>query len=135
MSGEHFRAEIAAGFTCHRALHALHDRTHRPVVRREVFGAVLNGYACPDAAEFVVGPFVGLLESAPAAHVINEDGAKTRLPTFDDSQQVLQRVSAVDAHAALPGVDERAHNFDTASIGEALNSVVLVLGGVLLVVG
>ena len=63
--------------------------TGRAVVL-ELLGAVgdLNAGAFADV--LVVGAFVGILEAAPAADVIDEDDREVRLAAFDVLDQLLQ---------------------------------------------
>jgi hypothetical protein len=77
LSREDFGAEFPAVLAGHSALEAFHDRAHWRVVRREVFGAILDRDAGPDAPVFVVRSLVGFLESTPPADVVHEDRTKS----------------------------------------------------------
>jgi hypothetical protein len=49
----------------------------------------------------VVGTFIGVLKAAPAAHVIDQDGRKIRIPILDVTDETLEGVSAVQSQAAF----------------------------------
>ena len=81
--------QLTAVFASHRPLHALHDGRDRAPVILELLGAVLNANACALADVFVVGALVGILEPAPAAHVIDQDHLEVGAPRLDDVDQLL----------------------------------------------
>ena len=134
LAREHFGAKLAAVFSRHGALKAFHDRAHWRIVCREVFGAVLDRNVRADTAEFVVRAFVGFLESPPTAHVVHENGAEICLATLDSAEKILQRIAALNADAALAGVDEGADDGHAVCVRESLDGVMLVFRGVLLVI-
>lgn len=98
-----------------------------------LLGAVVHADAGTPADVLVIRAFVGVLESPPTAHVVNEDGREIRLPTFDVPDQPLQGLAAVDAQPAFPGICIGANNFHPASGRVLADGLTLVLDGVLLV--
>jgi hypothetical protein len=99
-----------------------------------LFGAILDRDIGPDTPEFVIRPFVGFLETTPPADVVDEDGAKVRLPALYSAKEVLKCVPALNPYAALAGIDEGTNDGDAVRFRESLDRGVLVLRGVLLVV-
>ena len=73
LPGENFGGEFPAVFAGHRPLDALNDGGDRASVVLELLGAILHADAGTLANVFVVGAFVGILEAAPAADVVDED--------------------------------------------------------------
>lgn len=135
LSSEDLGAQFSAVFAGHRAFEALYHGAHRTGVIWEVFGAVLDGDFASLALEFVVGRFVGVLEAAPAAYVVDEDRGEVGGAAVDDAQEFLQRVAAVDANAALARVCESADDEQAVFVRISLDGGVLIFRRVLLVFG
>ena len=81
---------------------------------------------------FVISALVRVLESPPAADVVDEDGLEVGLPGLDVLNQLLQPVPSADIEAALAFVGVRSDDADAASGGVLADFVGLVLGRVLL---
>jgi hypothetical protein len=135
LAGEHLGRQLPAVFARHRALDALDDGGHRRAVVLELLGAVgdLNPGAAADV--LVVRAFVGVLESAPAADVVDEDDLEIGLARLHVGDQLLERLPAVDAQPALALVGVGADDLDVAPGGVLADLVALVLRRVLLVLG
>ena len=93
-----------------------------------MLGAVLDGDVAVNALEFVVRSFVGILEAAPAADIVDEDGGKVGGTTVHGAQEFLQRVAAVDAQAALAGVRKGPDDDHLVLVGVVLDCGVLIFG-------
>ena len=76
---EDLGGQLAAVLAGHRALDALDDGGDRAAVVLELLGAVVDVDAGPLADVLVVGALVGVLEAAPAADVVDEDGVEVGL--------------------------------------------------------
>ena len=71
---EDLGGKFPAIFARHRTLHALDDGCAEATVILELLGAIVDFDARFAADEFVVGAFVRVLETAPAAHVVDQYG-------------------------------------------------------------
>ena len=132
LAGENLGRELPAVFAGHRALDALDDGRDRAAVVLELLGAVLDGDAGALADVLVVGALVGILESAPAADVVDEDGREIGFPALHVLDQPLQGVAAIESQAALALVRIGADDLEAAPLGVLADGVGLVLGGVFL---
>ena len=95
---EDLGGQLPAVLAGHRALDALDDGRDRAAVVLELLGAVVDADAGALADVLVVGALVGVLEPAPAADVVDEDGLRSRrCRSATSSISCLQRVAAVDA--------------------------------------
>jgi hypothetical protein len=135
LPGEHLGRQLPAVFARHRALDALDDGGHGRAVVLELLGAVgdLDSGAAADV--LVVGALVGILKPAPAADVVDQDDLEVGLAGLDVLDQLLQRLPAIDAQAALAFVGVGADDLDVAPGGVLADLVALVLRRVLLVLG
>ena len=75
LAGEDLGGELAAVLTGHRTLDALDDGGDRAAVILKLLGAVLHPDPGTAADVLVVGALVGILEAAPAADIVDQDGA------------------------------------------------------------
>ena len=107
--------KLAAIFAGHRALDALDDGRDRAAVVFELLGAVLHGNAGAPADVFVVGALVGVLEPAPAADVIDQDGLEIGVPALDILDQLLERVAARRSKPALALIGIGPDDLDPAA--------------------
>src|SRR5204863_9044561 len=98
----------------HRSFDALDDGGNWAAIVLELLGAVLDAYADAFADVFVVGAFVGILEAAPPAHVIDKDGLEVGFATLDIFEQLFQGVAAIQTQAALALVGIGPDDFDAA---------------------
>ena len=96
LAREHLHGELAAVLAGHRPLHALDDRRAQAAVVLELLRAVVDDDPGLLADELVVGAFVCVLKSAPAAHVVDEDGREVCTTRPHVVDQSLQRVAAVE---------------------------------------
>ena len=133
LAREDLHGELAAVLAGHRPLHALDDRRAQAAIVLELLRAVVNDDAGLLAEELVVGAFVGVLESTPATHVVDEDGREVGTAGPHVVDQLLQRVAAVEAQTALPVIGVGTHDLDASLLGVALNDLRLILSRVLLV--
>src|ERR1019366_8321788 len=105
---EDLGGELAAVLARHRALDGLDDgRADGPVVR-ELLGAVLHRDAGFLARVLVESALIGILEPPPAADVVDQDRREVGVPGPHDIEDLFERVAALDAQAALPGIRECA---------------------------
>ena len=81
------------------------------------------------------GAFIGILEPAPAADVVDQDGLEIRLAGANLGHQVLQRLASVEAQSRPAGILEDAQDLQTPGSGVAAKDVELVFGGILLMIG
>jgi NADPH:quinone reductase-like Zn-dependent oxidoreductase len=114
---------------------ALYDRRKRAAVIRELLGAVLDTDAGALADVLVVGALVRVLESAPAADVVDQDGGEVGIAALDVIDQRLERIATVQAEPALALIGVGANDREAASIGIPADGIGLVLGRVLLMLG
>ena len=97
MALEDLGRQLAAVLAGHRALDALDDGRDRAAVVLELLRAVVDGDAGALADVLVVGAFVGVLEPAPAADVVDQDRLEVgRSRSGRRRSARLQRVPAVD---------------------------------------
>jgi hypothetical protein len=75
---------------------------------------------------------VGVLETAPSANVINEDGAEVGLTSLDVPDQRLDPVPAIEAKAAFPRVGVGPYDFQALLLGIFTDRTRLVLGRIAL---
>ncbi|MNE64665.1 hypothetical protein D3C80_1600870 [compost metagenome] len=135
LAGEDLGRQLTAVLPGHRPLHALDDGRGEAAVILELFGAVVHGDAGLAAQVLVVGAFIGVLETPPAADVVDEDGLEVGPPGLDIGQQPLERVPALDLQAALALVGVGLDDLEATACGVGRYDVRLVLGGVFLVLG
>ena len=90
------RRKFPAVFTRHRPLDALDNGGDRAAVIFKLFRAVVNRNARLFADVFVIGAFVGILKSAPPAHVINQNGFVMRFALKHITDHLFQRTPAFD---------------------------------------
>jgi len=135
LAGEHLGRQFPAVFTGHRPFDALDDGGHRRAVVLELLGAVGNLDAGAAADVLVVGALVGVLETPPAADVVDQDDLEVRLARLDLLDQPLQGQSSIDAQTALALVGIGPDDLDATSGGVLSNLVALILGRVLLMLG
>ena len=79
--------------------------------------------------------FVGVLEPAPAADVVDQDCLEVGDTGLDVVDQLPERVTPLDPETALARVRVGAHDLEVARFGVALDRHLLVLGRVLLMLG
>src|SRR3546814_2076077 len=85
----------------------------------ELLGAVNDRDASAFADIFVVGALVGVLEAAPAAHVIDQDDGKVRRAALDVLNQLLEDVAAIETQPAATLVGIAAPDLDAAPLGRS----------------
>ena len=101
----------------------------------ELLGAVVDGDAGALADVLVIGALVGILEAAPAADVVDEDGREVGPAGLNVIDQALERSRPVERQTALARVGVGADDLDAAPRRILADDVGLVLGRVLLVLG
>lgn len=72
LSGKDLGGQFPAVFTGHRPLHALDDGSAQAAVILELLGTIVNRDPALAADEFVVCALIGILETTPAAHVVDK---------------------------------------------------------------
>src|SRR6202035_667361 len=117
LTGEYFGRQLAAVFTGHRSLHRLDDRRGDAAVILELLGAIADLDPRAPADIFVIGALVGVLEAAPAADVVDENGFEPRGAALDIDQQLLQRIASVEAQPALAVVGVGSHDVEAVADG------------------
>lgn len=135
LPSEYLGRQLAAVFASHRTLDALDDGRHRRTVVFELLCAVRDLDARATADVFVIGALIGVLESAPAADVIDQNDLEVRAACLDVLDQLLQRPPPIDAQAALALVGIGANDFDVAPSRVLADLVGLVFRRILLVLG
>jgi hypothetical protein len=80
---------------------ALDDGGDRRTVILELLGAVGDLDAGAAADVLVIGALIGVLESPPAADVVDQDDLKIGFARLDITDQLLQRDASIDAQPAL----------------------------------
>jgi hypothetical protein len=83
----------------------------------------------------VIGALIRILESAPAADVVDEDDPEVGTPAFDILNDLLKRVPPINPKPALPRVGIGPHNGHATAVSVFGDDLVLIVGGVLLVLG
>lgn len=127
--------EFEAASACHHALHHLAHVRHHAAVVLELLRAVVHGNSLAATDELVVGTFVGVLESTPTAHVIDEDRAELPFSGFDVGDHPREGLTSFDLKTAFPLV--RIHPDDLhPPPGRIIpNHIHLIARRVLLVLG
>ena len=125
---EHLCGELAAVLCGHGAFDALHDRGYRRPVVDELLGAVVHLDPCVAAGELVRCALVGVLEPAPAAYVVDEDGVEIDVALLDVMQQLLKPMAVLELQAALRVVGVGAHQIQIVTCGVSPDDRHLVVG-------
>src|SRR3546814_6968686 len=99
------------------ALYTLEEGGDVAAIVLELLSAVNDRDASAFADIFVVGALVGVLEAAPAAHVIDQDDGKVRRAALDVLNQLLEGVAAIETQPAATLVGIAAHDLDAAPLG------------------
>ena len=81
----------------------------------------------------VVGALVHILETSPAADIVDQQGSEIGPLRFDIGHRPVQAFPASDVQAASPMVRVNLHDFHVVVRRVLANDVCLVLGRVLLV--
>ena len=129
---EYLGRKLAAVFARHRPLHGFHDRGHWAAVIFELFGAVVDRDTHPPADIFVVRAFVGILESAPAADIVNEDVGELRATFLDIADHLRERVATLDVQTAFPLVGVFLHDGQSTALRVFADDIHLVARRILL---
>jgi len=77
---------------------------------------------------FVVGALIGVLESSPAADVVDENCLEFDATLLHIVEQPLERFASLDAQATLAFVGVRANDFISPGAGVLSDCGRLVLG-------
>jgi hypothetical protein len=108
---------MAAVFGGHHPFDLLEQGAGHPA-GLERLSAVLDREAFLSADELVVGALVGVLEPAPTADVLDEDGLEVGRSADDVGQQLLQAPAARGRQAADAGVDIGPDDHEPMTFGE-----------------
>jgi len=96
LAGKDLDRQLAAVFPSHGAFDAFDDgRVWRAVIFK-LLGAVSDLNASPPTNVFIVGGFIRVLKSAPAADVINQNDVKIDAPGFNVRDQLFERSAPAD---------------------------------------
>jgi len=93
-----------------------------------LLGAILDADAGALADVLVVGAFVGILESPPAAHVVDQDGLEVSAARLHVIDELLQRIAAIESKTTFALVGICPNNLNSSLAGVLPNCVSLVLG-------
>jgi hypothetical protein len=132
---EDLHGKLAAVLARHDPLDGFQQVGADAAVVFELLAAIVDADPGTRADMLVVGPFIGILKTAPTADVIDQNGLEIRLACSDLGHQVLQRFAAVQPQPGPTGVLEHPQDLQTPGGGVMSNDVQLVLGRVLLVIG
>lgn len=135
LAGEHLDRKLAAVFAGHLALEHLLDVGAEAAVVLEGLGTILHVDSGPPADEFVVRRLVGILETTPAADVVNENDREIGLSALHVIEQPLEGVAAIETQSALPLVGVGADDFHVAPCRILADGVPLVFRRILLMLG
>jgi hypothetical protein len=100
----------------HRSLDAFDDGRDRASIL-ELLGAVLNGYAGASADVLIVCALVRVLEAAPPADVVNQNGAEVGSPGLNVSDQRLDTFATIDAETTFALVRVGPNNLQALLVG------------------
>ena len=70
------------------------DRADAPIIVK-LFAAIMDSDPCPRANVLVIGTFIRILKSSPAANVVDQDCLKAGRAGLHFQHQRLQSVTAV----------------------------------------
>lgn len=101
-------------FTGHGAFDAFDNREDRRTIVFELLGTVGHLDAGAPADVFVIGALVSVLESSPAADVINQNYLGIRFSRLDILEQLLQGLASIESQTALASIGIGTNNLDPA---------------------
>jgi hypothetical protein len=131
---EDLDGELPAVFASHCPLDAFDNGRNWASIVLELLGAVLDTDAGPFADVFVISALVRILEPAPAAHVVDENGREVSRSVLNVVDQLLQGIAAIQPKSALSLIGIGANDFDPASSSILLDRFGLIFRRVFLVV-
>jgi hypothetical protein len=107
LTGENLDRQLAAVFRSHRAFQGLEHRRRHAAVVLELLGAVVDANSSSFEDVLVIGALVGVLEPAPPADVVDEQGSEIDLLLLHIGHQLIQAASAgfVETTPAMVGVN------------------------------
>jgi isopenicillin-N epimerase len=86
---ENFGGKFAAVFTCHRALHALHDGRNGAAVILKLLSTVMNFDFRASTDVLVISTLIRILKASPATNVIDQNCAEISLASLHVMNQLL----------------------------------------------
>ena len=135
LPGEDLGRKLPAVFARHRPFDALDDGRDGTAVVLKLLGTILDADPRTLANVLVVGALVGILKPTPAAHVVDEDHREVGIAALDIVDELLERVSAIEAEPTAPLIGIGAHDLNATAFGILPDGVGLILDRVLLVLG
>ncbi len=89
----------------------------------------------PTATQFATRRFVGILEPAPAAYVIDQQGFEIGSAAFDIVQQALKSETPAEIESAFAFIGISLHNLISAPLSITSDRFRLIVGRILLMLG
>ncbi len=81
----------------------------------------MKGNTGARAKKFIMRGLVGILESPPPAHVVDQDCIELRFTTDDFLQQPAETFSVFDDYTRFTGIFVRLYDFKSILLGILLN--------------
>ncbi|MCY1532360.1 hypothetical protein D9M68_676310 [compost metagenome] len=135
LPGKYLHRQFSAVLARHHPLDAFDDIGDRRTIITELLGAVLNGNSRLPATHLVAGADVRVLETPPAADVINQNGRVVRPPILNIIEKPFQRFAPLKPQTTFACVAIDPDDVEGVGGGIQTNRVELVFGRILLVLG
>ena len=129
---ENLVGKFPAEFTGHGPLHTFNNGRGRATVILKLLRAVMDLHPRLTAEIFIIGTFVGILEPAPPAHVIDEDTGKASAAALHVPDHLRERIPPLNAEPAFAVVGIDLDDLQSPPPGVFLDNLQLVAGGILL---
>jgi hypothetical protein len=97
-----------------------------------LFAAIVNPYPCPRADVLVIGAFISILESSPAADVVDQNRLKVGCAGFHFQHERLQSITTIHSQTATAGILKNARDCKAALFGISADRLELIFGRVFL---
>lgn len=104
LSRKDLDGQIAAIISSHDPANGFQEMGSNGAVVLKLLCTIVNNHSCARAQIFVMGAFVSILKSTPAADIIDEDCLELRTSCCDVVHQLLQCIPASNLEAASPGI-------------------------------
>ena len=120
---EYLDGKLAAVLSCHCSLECLYQGRVRASIVLELFRTVVDLDVRTFACVLVISAFIGVLKSAPAADVINENDLKSGSSRFHFVQEITKSLPASQGQAAFAVVDKPLYDHQVLSDRILFNGV------------
>src|SRR5260370_42407565 len=89
----------------------------------------MDSYSCPRAKVFVIGTFISILKSSPAADVVDQDRLKAGRAGLHFQHQRFQSVTTVHSQTTTAGNFKYTPDWEAALLSITTNQGELIFSG------